>query len=608
MRRILLFAVVVITCGLGCGGSKRVGFGDSSPDRGPGDPGALGSSSGGPGGCGAKCSPDLRSVLDCNDKVVTTCPPDQGCGAGGRCVTPCESASDNKSSIGCDYFAMNPDGWSNIPENTLGSSDGSCYAAFVVNTWPAPASLAVDYKGQTLDISKFAYLPKGTGASLTYAPLPGGKLPPNEIAVLFLAQWGGPAMDKALCPAAVKVALPQDPAVHGTGIGDAFHVTSDVPVVAYDIYPYGGAASYISSATLLLPTSVWGTNYVAVSAFDPIDLPAVPPIFPEQKRPMNISILAQEDATGVTILPKQAVEGGKNVQGGPAGQPRTYTLHRGQYLQLSQVKDLSGSPIQSTKPIALYGGHYCMIIGNAGACDAAHQQIPPIQALGHEYVAVRYRSRSQTEEVVPWRMMGMVDGTVLTYEPSKPPNAPTTVSQGQLVSFESPGPFVIRSQDEQHPFFFAAHMTGGDTITDPNKGGCSTPPCGLGIGDPEFVGLVPPAQFLSSYVFLSDPTYAETNLVIVRGHDDKGQVKDVSLDCAGKLGGWQPVGKYEYTRVDLQHFSQPAGGCDNGRHAITSDAPFGILVWGWDQYVSYAYPAGARVKPINAVVVPPVLR
>jgi len=44
-----------------------------------------------------------------------------------------------------------------------------------------------------------------------------------------------------------------------------------------------------------------------------------------------------------------------------------------------------------------------------------------------------------------------------------------------------------------------------------------------------------------------------------------------------------------------------------------STVPFGLTVWGWGSsatfpfsstYVSYAYPAGASVKPINLVVVP----
>jgi hypothetical protein len=54
---------------------------------------------------------------------------------------------------------------------------------------------------------------------------------------------------------------------------------------------------------------------------------------------------------------------------------------------------------------------------------------------------------------------------------------------------------------------------------------------------------------------------------------------------------------------------------------MKSAAPFGVTVWGWgsaatgdmthgfySQYVSYAYPAGAGVTPINNVVIPPVVQ
>jgi hypothetical protein len=120
------------------------------------------------------------------------------------------------------------------------------------------------------------------------------------------------------------------------------------------------------------------------------------------------------------------------------------------------------------------------------------------------------------------------------------------------------------------------------------------------------VNIIPPAQFLSSYVFFTDPTYAETNLVIVRGKATDGTYHGVTLDCVtGALGGWQPIGAsaYQFTRVDLQHAHATVGKCTNGTHTIVSDSPFGITVWGFDTLVSYAYPAGASVHPINGVVV-----
>src|SRR6516225_4648463 len=103
-----------------------------------------------------------------------------------------------------------------------------------------------------------------------------------------------------------------------------------------------------------------------------------------------------------------------------------------------------------------------------------------------------------------------------------------------------------------------------------------------GYGDADFVISVPPQQYMSDYVFFADPTYPETNLVVVRRQNKMMTFDDVSLDCAGKLTGWQPVGNYEWTRIDLiRHNFQAQGNCSTGRHEIKSDAPFGLWVWGW---------------------------
>jgi hypothetical protein len=173
--------------------------------------------------------------------------------------------------------------------------------------------------------------------------------------------------------------------------------------------------------------------------------------------------------------------------------------------------------------------------------------------------------------------------------------APATLNSGQLVVFNAAGPFVVKSQDDKHPFYMAAHMTGATAMG------------GGGTGDPETVNVIPPEQYLDKYVFFADPTYGETNIVIVRKKGING-FADVSLDCAGNLTGWMPIGTggtYQYTRADLQKAKAKVGNCDNGRHEIKSTVPFGLTVWGWDTTVSYAYPAGASVKPINSVVVPP---
>jgi hypothetical protein len=577
-RSILVFAssiVAVASVSLIACGHKGTGF--NPDDEGGVDNGDAtiidfnGGEGGDATGGGRHCSGDLHSILDDNDNVIMTCPPDQGCGAMG-CVPACESAVENQSSVGCDYYAVEPD--------AISVAQGGCFAAFIANTWGVPIKITADYNGTSINIANAARIPMGSG-TITYAPLPNGQIPANQVAILFLAHNASIA-----CPGGVTPGIMVDGAAHGTAMGHAFHFTSSAPVVAYDIYPYGGSMSYASSATLLLPSTSWGSNYVAAAPFEKDQ--AVSYAQP------TLAVAARESGTTVTISPTAAIVGGGGVAATGKGVPHTYNLNKGDVLQFTQDAQLTGSPIQSNKPVGVWASATCLNIDvNDTACDVAHQQIAPVSALGHEYVAVRYRNRSSSEESVPWRIVGAVNGTTLKYFPKAPAMAPLTTGFGQLGQFWDPGPFVVQSQDDQHPFYISAHMTGQDHQP------------ASGTGDPEFVNVIPSQEFLANYVFFTDPTYANTNLVLVRKDYGKG-FQDVTLDCAGKVSGWKPISgsQYEYTRVDIRMNGQAQGQCDNGLHTIKSPAPFGLTVWGWDQYVSYAYPAGASVQPINTVIVP----
>jgi hypothetical protein len=87
----------------GAGASGGDGSGGSMLSFANGTGGSTGS-----GNCQPyACSGDLHSVIDCMGVVVETCPPDKGC-SNAKCVPACQAAIDNKSSIGCDYYAHNP--------------------------------------------------------------------------------------------------------------------------------------------------------------------------------------------------------------------------------------------------------------------------------------------------------------------------------------------------------------------------------------------------------------------------------------------------------------------------------------------------------------------
>src|SRR5262249_37271548 len=220
------------------------------------------------------------------------------------------------------------------------------------------------------------------------------------------------------------------------------------------------------------------------------------------------------------------------------------------------------------------------------------------RAMASEYVGVAYRGRMGSQESIPWRVVGAIKDTQLTWEPDV--GGPAMLGAGEYVDIRTSTPFQVHSQDKDHPFMLFAYMEGL---------GYGTGSIGPGYGDPEFVRSVPPAQWMKRYVFFTDPTYPETNLVIVRKKGSSGFV-DVTLDCRGTLTGWETLGtNYEYTRVDLvRHQFEGQSGCDNGRHEMSSDEPFGLWVWGWGSpetlggclpyddpnytcMVSYGYPA-----------------
>ncbi len=111
----ILFGSFLLTAGLlyACGG-KGSSFGPIDGGGGdatnPNDDGGFqfGDASSNDAGNCTTCSADLHDVLSCDGTtVLQTCPPDQGCSANG-CVPACQSASVNQSTIGCEYFAVNP--------------------------------------------------------------------------------------------------------------------------------------------------------------------------------------------------------------------------------------------------------------------------------------------------------------------------------------------------------------------------------------------------------------------------------------------------------------------------------------------------------------------
>ncbi len=537
------------------------------------------------GGCALQCSVDGRAVVNvCSNgtsSIVEECSATTACGDA-VCQAPCAAAAVNKSSNGCEFFFQAPHFTSWFRH--------SCYAAFVVNTSAQEATLSLEYEGQPIDISSSTYRTTPGSAELT--PF-SGPVPPGESVIVFVSDRDRRAIPAepgsegdTPCPTNVNPATYIDNITY-SGIGAAFHLTADVPVSLATSYPFGGAAGVIPTAALLLPVTSWSTENIIVNGWEKAR--ALPGF--NEGNPATM-ILAAEDDTQVTIVPNADVQRGVGFDPVVAGTPLKVTLGKGQTMQLVQTEELTGSFVSSNKPVAMVGGNACgNVPTTVGTCDVLAQQIPAPQNWGSEYVGVGYRPRLRNEhEPVPYRIVAARDGTLLEYDPPTPPaGAPVALSAGESKIFYAGtgDAFVVRTQDAEHPIYVAAYMTG--------QTGAG------GHGDAEFVNVVPTAQYMSSYGFYADASFAENALTIVRAKSG-GSFEDVTLECAGVLTDWRPIGtrgEFEFTRLDISRSFQ--GGdfnCKAGLQRMQSAGPFSATLWGWAPAASYAYPSGTAMRKL----------
>lgn len=598
MRRSVIHILFLAMAGwVGCS-SDRGKFDNESHDFADRDAGLPDA------GCsGVVCSRDLRSVRDCaTGALVKECPADKACG-NGECIAPCDAAAVNEGSVGCS-FAM-------PPSNSGTVSIGSCTALFVANNWTSPATVKVEYQGEEKSLDGALGELIVEGGVVKHRKLE-GPIPPGGGAIVFVSHdrtysanrdWTG-------CPTGIKPIFEKDHAILGTGIGHAVIARTDVPVSVYSVSPYGAAADWLPSGTLVLPTTSMRKNYVVASSwggsndrFGYGELAKAPLVNTGELGRPTLQIVATEDDTSIDLLPRVAVIGGRGVHSSAANEVANYKLKRGEVLQFVQNNELVGSVLESTKPVAVFGGNTCMNVPSGiTACDSDNKQIPPLSAWGHEYAVVTAPNRSavlkggrptqRDPRVI--RLVAAANDTQLVYEPAMPAGAPASLEAGQLARFFADESFVVRSQDAAHPFYVAALMAGAQVADS--------------LGDPETAISVPTDQWLDSYVFFTDPSY-KFSLVTVARRKSNGAFQDVTLDCAGTISDWQSINDdYEWASVSLTRFGRPqtypAGTCTDGTHRIHSQGPFSVSVWGLSSYASYSYPGGMGLRPVTQLHVP----
>jgi hypothetical protein len=143
-------------------------------------------------------------------------------------------------------------------------------------------------------------------------------------------------------------------------------------------------------------------------------------------------------------------------------------------------------------------------------------------------------------------------------------------------------------------------------------------PRGLPGGDPSLVIYPPIEQFRPSYVFLTPDKYVFDFVAIVAPPSanvylDQSSPKDLGCEVAPADGltaaeRGSPTPPFVVYRCQLSFpvidptkvspGNVSPGIQNDGVHRVDADQPVGVIVSGFDSYVSYAYPAGTDLREI----------
>lgn len=489
---------------------------------------------------------------DTGDKLDVAGDSMTGAGEGGGPIETCEDAANSESNQGCEFWAVDlPNAWAGI------------------NGSPAPQD------------QQFAVVVANV-ASDTAANVE-----------VFLADGDQPVASAMVMTGQIhefKLAAQNQAPRANTYAGLAYRIDSDVPITAYQFNPLDNTVQVFSNdASLLFPTHVLGTDYTAITG-DAI-------LLSTDVEPMGdnsgafVSIVATEDSTTVDLYATWGLY---------PGMDKDVVLNRGEVFTAVSVGsatfpspigdgNLSGSRIAADKPVAVFSGNVATIEPNPGQCCADHleHQMLPLVAWGHEYTAAPPPGPggAATDNPSGYRITGAFDGTQLTYSPSTPPGAPTTIGAYQTVRFQTDQGFTVTSSDPTKPFALTQFLLSNQAIS------------GLGQpGDPAMIALPAAAQFETNYIFLVPAGYTVNYVTAIRQAGT-----DVTLDGVSVSAGlWKPLGSLSGVAYEYIHMEVPTGS-----HAIGSDEPSGIVSVGYSVDVSYGYPGGSGVKSISEPPPPP---
>lgn len=574
----------------------------------------------------------LEDGTDCDGQVIEVCNAEgtayepagvcklsegNACDASGQCANACALAERSQSYVGCEFFAVDLD---NAALDATNNAAAQQYAIAVAN----PHNVAVTIQVEVND--------SPVGESVSARVLEERTVAPNFLEVLPLPQREVDGSSVGGLNDGTHTAL----------TSQAYRLTASHPVTIYQFNPLDNVNVFSNDASLLLPTSALDTYYTVVAwpqtigdSDDPgLDFDATSS---EEDLRGFLSIVGTEADTQVEV---QFGEGVVQVVGaGPipaAGPGDTISVDLGPYDVLNletqgTLADFTGTVVNATRPVAIFVGSEASDVPlfsdySTRQCCADHleEQLFPDSTLGGGFIIGKMPLR--TAALNGAAPEGESLGVAAAVESERV--RVVAVGSGETrvrTTLSAPDDDFVLGQradrilEVREDLRISANGPIAVLQALPSQGVTGIPRDYPG-GDPAIVAVPPREQFRTDYIFLTPDKYAFDFVTLVGAADAVVELDEVPVTeregCVRTTLAEQLVGEGDdvvrfeeavvyrcqlsFPEVTLAPLSQVLPGEQNdGVHRVTATEPVGIVVYGFDSFVSYAYAGGLDLQRLQ---------
>ena len=536
----------------------------------------------------------------------------EGCRAG-KCVNLCNEARRNRSNVGCEYWPVDLD--NAMVDDTLNAA-AQQFAVVISNPEPDITTEVV--------IEQDDAAPGETPRVVKVASAP---IPPFSLRVFKL----GPREVDGSADGTFNTGT------HSALTRHAYRVKSSFPVVAYQFNPLENVNVFSNDASLLKPVEALDPGngsealmYAVLGWPQTIATSSDPDTNFSSTTPANLraflTLVGTRDGTHVRVRSAARILGGGGIAATQVGEELTLTLDAFDVANLETddfAADFTGSIVSADGPVVAFSGSeasdapfFNTLRDRACCADHLEEQLDHVRTAGQHFVATVSPNRSRAVKAAGGEIGVQEQNEYFRVIATTERGAHITTSLGgklSTVTLNGLGDFA--NLTSSHHFTLDSDAPIALSSVSPSQEDANIPSA-LPGGDPSLIILPPIEQFRDNYVFLTPDKYSFDFVRIIAAPATGVALDGVLVSqiptceaapadgLSDKDRGGPPAFvvyscQLSFPKIDMSkprpENLTPAFQND-GVHRILANEPVGVIVDGFDDFVSYAYAAGTQLS------------